>query len=138
MQSYAHHAHHPRLTYFAAGFILFALICFALGAFGLPTWDTGLMSLALSVVALVAISRRYTTKLQDRIIQLEMKVRCAELLRPEQEKLLDQLDIKQIVALRFASDAELGELLERAAREKMSPNDIKRAIKEWRPDYLRT
>ena len=55
-----------------------------------------------------------------------------------QDELLAQLSPKQIVALRFASDDELGELLARAVREQMTPDAIKRAIKQWRPDYLRT
>jgi hypothetical protein len=42
------------------------------------------------------------------------------------------------VALRFASDEELGDLLERAIREKLPPKEIKRAVKRWRPDHLRT
>jgi Family of unknown function (DUF6526) len=139
VQSYARHTHHPTPTYLAGAFVALAMVCFAgAGAFGWATWDAGLISLAMAVVVLVSISRQYTVRLQDRIILLEMKVRCAELLRPEQESLLSQLDTKQIVALRFASDAELGELLERAVREKMSSKDIKRAIKQWRPDYWRT
>ncbi|HEX9407463.1 MAG TPA: DUF6526 family protein [Thermoanaerobaculia bacterium] len=69
---------------------------------------------------------------------LEMKVRAAELLTPEQEARLAALTRKQIVALRFASDAELGELVDRAAREQMTPDQIKRAVKQWRADLYRT
>ena len=64
--------------------------------------------------------------------------RAAAFLTPEQQRLLMQLDTKQIVALRFASDAEMPALLERAAREKLPPKEIKRAIKTWVPDYDRT
>jgi hypothetical protein len=46
--------------------------------------------------------------------------------------------MKQIAALRFASDAELPALLERAAREQLPPVAIKRAIKNWVPDLDRT
>ena len=60
-------------------------------------------------------------KLQDRIIQLEMQVRCARVLPAGQDELLAQLSPKQVVALRFASDAELGDLLARAVREQMTP-----------------
>ncbi len=67
-----------------------------------------------------------------------MKVRAAELLTPEQEARLAALTRKQIVALRFASDAELGELVDRAAREQMTPDQIKRAVKQWRADLYRT
>jgi hypothetical protein len=77
-------------------------------------------------------------RLQDRIIMLEMKVRCAEVLPAGQDARLNELTPKQIVALRFASDTELGDLLERAIREKMPPSAIKQAVKNWRPDHLRT
>ncbi len=138
-QSYARHAHHPVEAYFAGGFTLVALITFV-GAwlFGWNTRDLGLISLALAVALLVSISRRYIVRLQDRIILLEMKVRGAELLTPEQESRLTQLDKRQIIALRFASDAEMPVLVDRAARENLSADQIKREIKSWRPDRFRT
>lgn len=103
-----------------------------------PTLELAVVSLACAAVVLVSISRLYVTRLQDRIIMLEMKVRCAEVLSAAPASRLMELTPKQIVALRFASDAELGELLDRALRERMAPREIKRAIKQWRPDYLRT
>ena len=69
---------------------------------------------------------------------LEMKVRGAEVLPAGQDAQLAKLSSKQIVALRFASDEELGALLERAARENMAPKDIKAADRTWRPDLHRT
>jgi Family of unknown function (DUF6526) len=51
---------------------------------------------------------------------------------------LAQLTKSQIVALRFASDAELSDLLDRAVRDKLSSKEIKLAIKNWKPDLLRT
>jgi len=89
-------------------------------------------------IALLLISRSYITRLQDRIIRLEVRLRGAELLTPEQQRLLGTAGMKQIVALRFASDAELPALLERAVREQLRPDDIKRAIKTWVPDLDRT
>ena len=138
-QSYASHGHHPVPTYIAGTFALVAL------ALLLGVWlrdqsamTTGMLALALAVAALVSISRTYIVRLQDRIILLEMKVRCAEVLPAGQDARLNELRTKQVVALRFASDAELGELLDRAIREQLSPADIKKAITHWRPDYLRT
>jgi hypothetical protein len=84
------------------------------------------------------ISRRYIVRLQDRIIMLEMKVRAAELLPAGQDAQLAKLSKQQIVALRFASDEELGELLDRAVRNNMAPKDIKAAVKNWRADHYRT
>ena len=68
------------------------------------TRDAGVALLALTVFTLTAISRWYIVALQDRIIQLEMQVRCARVLPAGQDELLAQLSPKQIVALRFASD----------------------------------
>jgi hypothetical protein len=45
---------------------------------------------------------------------------------------------RQLVALRFASDEELPALLERATREAMKPDAIKRVIRTWEPDLDRT
>ena len=138
-QTFASHAHHPLPTY-AAGVLVLAAIILLVGAalFDWPTLEAGVISLALATAVLVSMSRTYITRLQDRIIMLEMKVRCAELLPPPQDSLLAQLTPKQVVALRFASDDELGGLLERAVREKLPPVEIKRAIKRWRADHLRT
>lgn len=138
-QSYANHAYRPVATNVAGAFTLLAIVTLV-GAwlFGWATRDIGLVSLAIAVAVLVTISRTYIVRLQDRIILLEMKVRGAELLTPEQETALASLTPKQVVALRFASDAELAPLVQRAAREHLTPDQIKREIRQWRPDILRT
>jgi hypothetical protein len=138
-QSFARHGHHPVPTYVASVFGLVAIIGLV-GAwlFDWATLEIGAVSLSLAVATLISISRNYIVRLQDRIIMLEMKVRCAEVLPAGQDARLAELTTKQIVALRFASDDELGDLLERAIREQLPPREIKRAVKRWRPDYFRT
>jgi hypothetical protein len=138
-QNYATHGHHPIPTYIAAVFALVAMIT-SIGAwlFGWLTIHVSLISLSFAVAVLVAMSRTYITKLQDRIIMLEMKVRCADLLPAGKAALLSKLSPKQVVALRFASDDELGELLERSVSSNLPPKVIKQSIKNWRPDYHRT
>ena len=138
-QSFASHAHRPVPTAIAGLFGLLAIVLLV-GAwlFGWATLAPGAVSLSLAVAMLVSMSRTYITRLQDRIILLEMKVRCAEVLPAGQDARLAELGPKQVVALRFASDEELGALLERAIREKLPPQEIKRAINTWRPDHLRT
>jgi hypothetical protein len=99
----------------------------------------GLAALVAADIVLLLISRRYTTKLQDRIIRLEMKVRAAGLaLQPAQHAALSRISMPQLVALRFASDPELPALVERADREHLTPDQIKREIKNWVPDEDRT
>lgn len=138
-QSAANHAHHPIPTYVAT--VLWVAAAVLLAGAQWADWNThdpGVLLLALTVLPLIAVSRWYVVALQDRIIQLEMQVRCARVLPAGQDELLLQLSPRQVVALRFASDAELGDLLDRAVREQMTPVAIKQAVKQWRPDFLRT
>src|SRR5205814_3322834 len=122
-------------------FLFVSIVAFVLRWFqigGRYTMALGLIGLIGAVQILLAISRVYTTKLQDRIIKLEMKVRALSLLTPAQQVTLARLTKAQIIALRFASDEELPVLVERADREKLSANQIKQAIGTWVPDWDRT
>jgi hypothetical protein len=140
MQSFKNHAHRPVATTIGYLFLAVALMAFQRrwDGGGRVSFAIGLLSLCAAVATLLAISRLYTTRLQDRIIKLEMRVRTASLLTTEQQRLLEGLDNKRIAALRFASDAELPALLERAVREKLPPKEIKRAVRSWTPDLDRT
>ena len=137
-QSFKNHAHRPTHTAVVWLFALIALILMAQQLRGSDTRDWAIIFTILAVFELGWISRVYTVKLQDRIIMLEVKVRAAELLPAGADAQLAKLNSKQIAALRFASDEELGSLLERAARENLQPKDIKASIKTWRPDLYRT
>ena len=79
-------------------------------------------------------SRGFALKAQDRAIRAEEGLRYFILTG----KRLDQkLSIRQIVALRFASDEELPSLVEKAITENLSNKEIKQAIKNWRADLYR-
>jgi len=141
MQSYENHVHQPVATGVGFLLVLVALAGFVLRWFGIggrASFAIGLLGVIGALLVLLAISRTYITRLQDRIIKLEMRVRTAALLTPDQQRLMAQLSNKQVAALRFASDPELPALLERAGRERLKPDDIKRAIKTWVPDLDRT
>lgn len=140
-QNYANHVHQPTLTGIGTAFFLLSVIGFALRWFligGRVSMAVGLIGLLGCNFVLLWISRDYTTRLQDRIIRLEMRVRSAGLLTPEQQRMLAELPIKHVAALRFASDAELPALCERASRERLTTDAIKRAITDWVPDWNRT
>jgi hypothetical protein len=138
MQSYQNHVHRPVLTIVGYMFAAIALVEYLMRVRAGDRQAIAPLALCAAVIVLLLISRTYTTRLQDRIIKLETRVRTASLLTTEQQRLFAQLTNKQIAALRFASDAELPLLLERAAREKLPPTEIKRAIKTWVPDLDRT
>ena len=138
-QSYANHGHRPVWTYIAGVFGGVALVLLAEAwLLGRNTAPLGSVLLAVAVLALVSISRAYTVRLQNRIIRLEMRLRLRDVLPPAQQGQIQQLSTAQIVGLRFASDAELPALVDRAVREHLSREDIKKAIKEWVPDFDRT
>jgi hypothetical protein len=137
-QSYQSHTHRPTETAVLWLLSLVALILIVMQLLGYNTRDWATLMLVLAMFVVGWISRLYIVRLQDRIIMLEMKVRAAEILPAGQDARVAKLSKQQIVALRFASDEELGALLERAVRENMDPKDIKAAIKTWRPDLYRT
>jgi hypothetical protein len=138
-QSFQNHTHRPIHTAIAGLFALLALVFIVRTMyFGTDMRDLAILMTVLSVWVLVAISRVYIVKLQDRIIMLEEKVSAAELLTAGQDSQLSKLSSKQIAALRFASNDEFGALLDRAARENLAPKDIKAAVKNWRADLHRT
>jgi hypothetical protein len=140
-QTYGTHRHNPKMTGIGFMFLLIAIVALGLRFFGYGgrlMFAAGLAGLILSNLVLLLISRSYTTKLQDRIIKLEMRVRGAGLLTPAQQVALAGLPMSQIVALRFASDQELPALLDRACSERLGADQIKRAIKSWTPDHDRT
>ncbi len=78
--------------------------------------------------------RSFPMKVQDRAIRAEEGLRHFIL---TQKPLDTRLSMGQIVALRFASDAEFPALAQRAVTENMSSKEIKQAIQNWRADYHR-
>jgi hypothetical protein len=123
-------------AFLAVGIVGFVIR--GLGIGGHFTMGIGLFGLVGAILTLLLISRTYTTALQDRIIKLEMRLRCAALLTPPLQAVAARLEKAQLVALRFASDAELAALVERADREHLTADQIKRSITTWLPDMDRT
>jgi Family of unknown function (DUF6526) len=93
-----------------------------------------ILVLTLAVFILAFLARIFALKAQDRAIRAEENLRHFALTG----KLLDsRLGPLQIVALRFASDAEFPQLAREAAEKSLAPNQIKQAIQSWRADFYR-
>jgi len=93
--------------------------------------------LAVAAVVVVLKLRLYPLKAQDRIIRLEEQLRLFQLLPQGLRGRCLELNEAQLIALRFAPDAEVPALVEKALGASMSQRDIKQAIVNWRPDYFR-
>lgn len=106
---------------------------------GSERWEQAFWAVFSIVLILLAFSARVMAlKVQDRVIRLEERLRYRDVLSADLAAKASDLSVGQIIALRFASDAELGGLVERALNgEFAKPKDIKLAIKDWRGDYLR-
>jgi hypothetical protein len=138
-QTFANHTRFdPLYHFFALPVFVFCVIAAIVYFVMHPGFHSGLL-FVVSVAVAIAVSklRFYPLKVQDRIIRLEERLRLTSLLSEPLRSRIPELTEGQIVALRFASDAELPKLTERALAEKLSPADIKKAIQTWRPDYWR-
>jgi hypothetical protein len=93
------------------------------------------MSIVLFMMA--EISRSQTLRAQDRIIRVEERLRLHALLPSDERAHIDELSIKQLIALRFASDAELPALVRKTLTQNLEPKAIKQSIVNWRGDYHR-
>ena len=93
--------------------------------------------LILMVLTLISVSfhcRSFALKAQDRAIRAEENLRYFILTG---KRLNQDLSLYQIIALRFSSDEEFVSLTERTIEQNLKPDQIKRLIKNWRPDFHR-
>jgi hypothetical protein len=94
--------------------------------------------LALAFLLLAFYARIFALTVQDRLIRLEMRLRMQQLLPQELRTRIPDFTIDQLVALRFASDAELPGLCRKVLDEKLADRKvIKKMVQNWQPDLLR-
>lgn len=132
-QSYENHSRFPTTFMVCAGLYL---VAFALGL--LVSGRLGLAVVCGASITLLAIARTYALTLQDRIIRLEMRVRLGQVLPEPSRSRIGDLQLKQLIALRFASDEELPELVGKVLDEGIQDQGtIKRMVKDWQADHQR-
>jgi hypothetical protein len=93
---------------------------------------------AAALLTTAFLARIQALTVQDRVIRLEMRLRLRGVLPQDLQPNIDTLTHRQLVALRFASDAEMADLVRDVLAGKLtSSKDIKMRIKSWQSDWLR-
>ena len=139
-QTYSNHRRvFPLYHLFALPVLLAHVVVTVVGAVREPSaWTVWMVVVALGLAAAAVANRASTLIVQNRVIGLEMRLRLATVLPVQLCQRIPELDIKQLVGLRYAGDAELAGLVERCLRGELATADaVKRAVRQWRPDYVR-
>ena len=140
MQTYAtHRRFNPPYHFILVPILLANFVMSAVHLVRQPSWPAAwLLVLAFGLALIVGLMRTHSLTVQDRIIRLEERLRLMAL-APELAGKFDQLNKRQVAALRFASDAELPGLARRVLAGEFATggDDIKRAVAQWRADHMR-
>ena|SRR5437660_3295400 len=134
---------HPRLLpafhFFVLPILLLNLLNEIRHAYRYPSGGATFAAVvAAALLTLGFLSRIQALTVQDRVIRLEMRLRLRQLLPPELQGRINDLTHRQLVALRFASDAELPELVREVLDGRLqTAKEIKQRVKNWQPDWLR-
>jgi len=139
-QSYATHRRYFPIYHYVASPLLLAYLGYQTVALvrapsvgSLFEW-----AFALGVFFLAFAARLMALKAQDRVIRLEMRLRLAEVLPEELRPRVRELRAGQLIALRFAPDAELPGLVRRILEGELVKGDaIKKEIRDWQADHFR-
>jgi hypothetical protein len=139
-QDFKHHARlFPPFHFFVLPVLLLNVLNAGRHVYLDPTRSTGFSLLVAAALLMLALTARtMALRVQDRIIRLEMRLRLRELLPPDLQGRILELTPAHLVALRFACDAELPELVRDVlAGHLPTQKSIKQRVKNWEADFLR-
>ena len=138
-QNYKNHTRFVPLYHFVTGLLVMAIFGGSIVNLIYADAHTHYSAALLVCVAFVLLvlfwyARAFALRAQDRAIRAEENFRHFILTGKPMDS---RLKMSQIIALRFASDEEFGELSKKAVDNNMSQKEIKLAIKNWKADYNR-
>ena len=139
-QTYANHARFVPLFHFVTFGLLVLNVLYRIYAVvrGFSWHELIDLLLAIALVLFAWSVRTFDTRLQDRIIRLEMRLRLLQVLPEELRPRIGELRVGQLIALRFAPDHELPELVREVLDGRLKRgSEIKQRIQTWEPDYFR-
>jgi len=139
-QTYKNHARLlPPFHFFVIPVLLINFLNEARHVYEAPTRHTAwTLIVAAALLVLGFLSRTQALTVQDSVIRLEERMRMRQILPPELHQHIDTLSHRQLIALRFASDAELAEMVREVVAGKLATGkEIKLRVRNWRADWLR-
>jgi hypothetical protein len=140
IQTYANHVRrHPPFHFVLLPIVSLHFLYTAYRRYRMPdVAHAEALLLAFGLIVVALLTRINALRVQDRVIRLEEELRYQRLLPAELAEQARQLPVRFVVALRFASDEELPALVREVLAGKFAkPDEVKRAIKNWRADTLR-
>jgi Family of unknown function (DUF6526) len=140
VQNYQSHARWlPAYHFFVIPVLLINVFVEAWRLIQVPTLGSAYnLVFAIALLTLGLVARTMALTVQDRLIRLEMRLRLRQLLPAELHPGINALTRRQLVALRFASDEEMPELVREIAGGKLhTGKEIKQRVKNWQADWFR-
>jgi hypothetical protein len=139
-QTFANHARYVPGFHFITGTLNIIILVWAIYRFATLRTATEGFGVMVAIVLLAHFwyLRQFPLAVQNRLIRLEERLRLERLLPKEAGALAEALTADQLIALRFASDAELPALAKRVVEQRITTrSQIKALVTNWRPDHLR-
>lgn len=141
-QNFKNHARYYPLHHFIITPLTLIVLGWTITKSDFSTSESSLESIYQLLIAFILVlfpilARLYALKLQNRLILNEMRFRYFLLTGIPFSEKENQLKLGQIIALRFTSDEELLDLMEKSIEKNLTPKEIKLQIKDWKGDYRR-
>jgi len=139
-QSFEKHAQYtPGYHFFTSPLGLIFVIWSLQRLIANPGTDTAYMFVgSLALFGAIAMLRLSALRVQDRLIRLEERLRLSRILPADLQPHIEGIRPSHLIALRFASDAEVADLVRKVVADPtIRPKEIKRQVKNWRADHFR-
>ena len=139
-QTYASHRRYiPEFHFFVMPVLIANIVVTVIEFVRHPRFITAWIAVvAIALGVGIWTARAMALRAQDRIIRLEERARLGQLLPPDLRSRVGELHTSQLIAIRFAPDEEVADLVRRTLDGELKTRaDIKRAIQNWRADHLR-
>jgi Family of unknown function (DUF6526) len=138
-QSFSNHVRvHPVYHYVAVPVSLGLVLASLLNLIFYFSLSATLLFISMIVLHLaIFLARDYAKKNQDRMIRMELRFRYYLLTSQNLESIENHFSISQLLAMRFASNEELVEMIQNPNTKQKTAKQIKHQITQWNPDLMR-